>query len=426
MKGCQNSILNFSLFFDTLLSSDHPPIQIPCRAGCSLTFKSIEEADVHVRFVHGASRVDQVNPSRSLQQSFNALASNTQNPPQNNFPPLSPSPIIPSKCDQCQQFFANSTDLNSHMQRKHSQSSLACPIPGCTARNFDQSNLVRHILGTHSQDSSQQALQINSSPNLANLHGAMDRLSLQQPLASLSTPPSLLSSHYQNPQAQYANLGGSNWTQMTKSGLDRTSNSRARVFVNWPHECIDEILAKRTFTYRELNGSALAAGSMAALFRSPEFYQCPESIQVYMQHLSFLFHCLSYSNNIEAILDFHASILSQVEAGLLTWSAKHEQTFTLQRLNFRAGLRDIPVFSQAQSYNSSKSNNSKEVEDPEEARRKKEANKAICKDFNSGSCPQPGDHDGKKHWCFFCMWKRDIYKNHLKFQCPRHPKLQRQ
>ena len=117
---------------------------------------------------------------------------------------------------------------------------------------------------------------------------------------------------------------------------------------SWPNECVDNILAKITFAFKDLNGSAPAAGSIASMFRSKEFYQCPESIQVFLEHLSFIFHCLSYSNNIKAVLDFHASILSQVEAGLLTWSRAHEQTFTLQRLNFRSGLKDILAYSPSQ------------------------------------------------------------------------------
>ena len=365
------------------LEQQQVPVTIPCRAGCPLVFGTVQEADTHVRQAHGAPRVDQL----ILQPGSFQNVSNSS--------PISPSPIIPNRCNHCQQFFATKSDLDSHIHRKHNQSALVCPFPGCHFQNSDQPSLISHILDSHSQTNSQlpgSNMQVQNPVHDSSLPVSMSRLSLNQPLASLAAPPSLVqASGYTNPHAQFSHFGG-NWSQAAKSGLDRTSNSRARVFVNWPHECIDEILAKRSFAYKELSGSALAAGSIASLFRSPEFYQCPESIQVYMQHLSFIFHCLSYSNNIEAVLDFHASILSQVEAGLLTWSARHDQTFTLQRLNFWAGLRDIPVFTQSSSGSGLKTSN--KVEDPEEAKRKKDANKNICKDFNSGSCPQPGDYDG--------------------------------
>ena len=189
------------------------------------------------------------------------------------------------------------------------------------------------------------------------------------------------------------------WGSQYKSGQDRTPHHRARVHVNWPHECIDSILAKKTYTYKELTGSALAAGCVSSLFRTSEFYQCPEAVQVYLQHVSFLFHCLTYSNNTQAILDFHSSILGQIEAGLLTWSRVHDQTFTLQRLNFRASLKDIPASGgRAASDNS----NQKDKE-----KRKVEAEKAVCKDYRNDKCTYSADHNGKRHVCYFCWYVRD-------------------
>ena len=182
--------------------------------------------------------------------------------------------------------------------------------------------------------------------------------------------------------------------------------------VLWPHECIDSILAKSTYAYKELSPSALAAGSLASLFRMNEFYTCPESMQVFLEHLSFIFHCLSYSNNVKAILDFHASILGQIEAGLLTWSRAHEQTFTLQRLNFRSGLKDLPSFS-AQS----KPSQAKPTTDA--AKRRAEAQKVCCHAFNKLNCLQPTDHDGLKHVCFYCWSVRSIIEAHPGDNCPR-------
>ena len=203
-----------------------------------------------------------------------------------------------------------------------------------------------------------------------------------------------------------------------KSGQDRTSSYRARVHVSWPHECVDSILAKRTYTYKELSGSALAAGSIASLFRTSEFFQCPESIQVYLQHVSFIFHCLSYSHNVQAVLDFHASILAKIEAGLLTWSRSHEATITLQRLNFRSGLKELPV---SQSAGSSTEDTKKKRE--EEARRKVEMEKSVCSEYKDGNCPQSGDHGGKRHVCHFCWWKRgNTNALHAPGSCPFGPK----
>ena len=200
------------------------------------------------------------------------------------------------------------------------------------------------------------------------------------------------------------------WGSQFKSGQDRTSHYRARVHVNWPHECIDSILAKKTFTYKELTGSALAAGCVSSLFRTSEFYQCPEAVQVYLQHVSFLFHCLTYSNNTQAILDFHSSILSQIEAGLLTWSRVHDQTFTLQRLNFRASLKDIP----ASGGRAAPGNNNQK---DKENKWKAEAAAAVCKDYGDGKCTYTADHDGKQHVCFHCWHLRGNQVPHPRNKC---------
>ena len=141
---------------------------------------------------------------------------------------------------------------------------------------------------------------------------------------------------------------------------------------------------------------------------------------MYLQHLHFILHCLSYSNNIQAILDFHASILSQIEAGILTWSSSHEQTFTLQRLNFRASLKDLPSSSN-QSFKPQTSNTatSAKPNKDEQERRQAESHRIVCKEFSKGSCPESADHDGKRHICHYCYWKRDMpNETHFPFACP--------
>ena len=144
-----------------------------------------------------------------------------------------------------------------------------------------------------------------------------------------------------------------------------------------------------------------------------EFYQCPESVQVCLHHVSFLFHCLTYSNNNQAILDFHSSILSQVEAGLLTWSRVHDQTFTLQRLNFRASLKDLPT-----SGGSVVSDEVKRKKD-EQQKKKIEAEKATCKEFRDGNCTHQANHGGKRHVCHYCWYMRDNHAAvHTPAECP--------
>ena len=145
-------------------------------------------------------------------------------------------------------------------------------------------------------------------------------------------------------------------------------------------------------------------------------------MQVFLQHLSFIFHCLSYSNNVKAVLDFHASILSQVESGLLSWSRSHDQTFTLQRLNFRSGLKDLPT-QNPQKQSSSQSQ--KQPMDEEMMKRKAEAEKQCCEDYNKRHCKHTGDHDGLLHVCFYCWYKRDTILLHPGNNCPSDPRPNR-
>ena len=411
-------------------SITNPPIMIPCRYNCGMYFNYILEKDTHVRNAHAQPRVDQLAPrTENLQPALNTVVPGFRDASQ--MPPLSPLPVVVNQCEFCKSYFATPGDLKTHKDRKHTQPALTCPIASCKVSLASETELVTHITMAHQTSPPISSLPqanltyANSGPSLGNLSNAMSNLSLStatRHLSSLAAPPSLVNQLGQNlPNA----MSASSWSQPVKSGLDRMSNHRARVHVLWPHECIDSILAKRTFSYKDLSGSALAAGSIAALFQSNKFYQCPEAIQVYLQHLSFLFHCLSYSNNVPAILDFHASILSQIEAGILTWSNSFEQTFTMQRLNFRASLKDIPVFSSPSSSNNSAKPNSK-AKNEDELKRKEESRKVICRDFTNGTCTKQGDHDGKKHVCHYCWWKREMYNEaHYPFACPMDPNPKR-
>ena len=104
--------------------------------------------------------------------------------------------------------------------------------------------------------------------------------------------------------------------------------------------------------------------------------------------------------------------LSQIESGMLAWSKSHEQTFTLQRLNFRSGLKDIPIAN-------FKSSNQVRNEDDETRKQRAEASKQSCQDYNDLKCPHPGDHDGKRHVCYYCWANRKIIEPHPGQDCPR-------
>ena len=398
------------------LSSERA-LRIPCRApGCQLTFSNISEADAHVKAIHSAPRVDSLNPLASLNSNHQLFASQ----PESNSAQLSPEPVSPKQCDICCKFFASADNLATHRTRKHNSTYLKCPIPSCATAVLDQQNLIGHILDCH-QSASNQANSVVQANPISSLSTGMNNLALgqapSQHLSSLAAPPSLWQHGGYHSQAQIGqpNFGSSFNHQITKSGQDRLSHQRPRVHVLWPHECVDSILAKRSYAYKELSGSALAAGSLASLFQMNEFYQCPESIQVFLRHLSFIFHCLSYSNNVKAILDFHTSILSQIEAGLLSWSSAHEQTFTLQRLNFRSGLKDISTS------NSNKQPTQRRTEDAETERKRVEASKQTCLEFNKLRCSKTGDHDGKKHLCYYCWYRKDLFEAHPGDDCPNHP-----
>ena len=121
------------------------PLQIPCRAGCSMMFSNISDADEHVRAIHAAPRVDSINPLSSLA---------TRNPehtaqPESHSVQLSPEPISPNQCDVCQQFFPSATILSTHKSRKHNASTLSSLIPMCAAIFYDQQSLIAHILDSH-------------------------------------------------------------------------------------------------------------------------------------------------------------------------------------------------------------------------------------------------------------------------------------
>ena len=123
--------------------------------------------------------------------------------------------------------------------------------------------LVSHVVAKH-QSRNQGSMPVANNNALSS---AMHSLSLNsggnQHLSSLAAPTSL----WQPNPSQFGPQAYGNWNQITKSGQEHTSSQKPRVHVLWPHECVDSILAKRTFNYKDLNFSALVAGSLASLLR---------------------------------------------------------------------------------------------------------------------------------------------------------------
>ena len=197
-----------------------------------------------------------------------------------------------------------------------------------------------------------------------------------------------------------------------KSGQDRSCAPKAKVHIVWPYEAFDQVLGQKTFTFSELTGPALAAGSTAIFFHTPEFLlHTHESIQVYLEHLSVLFHALTYSNNLSAVLDYHRAVLQLIEAGSITWSRSHRATLEGFRINFLAGLRVQPPSHSSQSQ---KAGDNKDAEN----KRRTEAEKETCKDYQDGKCDKQGDHDGKRHYCKYCWFKRLDKALHQAVDCP--------
>ena len=213
---------------------------------------------------------------------------------------------------------------------------------------------------------------------------------------------------------------GHHWGKELKSGQDRSCAPKAKVHIVWPHEAFDQVLGQRSFSYSELTGPALAAGSIATLFHTPEFLlHTHESIQVYLEHLSVLFHALSFSNNLSAVLDYNRAVLQLVEAGAITWSRSHRATLEGLRINFLASLRvqpPNPTSSQPLRPGDSKDSESK---------RRSEAERETCKDYQDGKCDKSGDHDGKKHYCKYCWFKRCDKALHQAVDCPFGPKIKK-
>ena len=125
-----------------------------------------------------------------------------------------------------------------------------------------------------------------------------------------------------------------------------------------------------------------------------------------------LFHALTYSNNLSAVLDYHRAVLQLVEAGSITWSRAHRSTLEGLRINFLAVLRVQPP--NPASTQSQKPSDGKDAK----TRWRTEAEKETCKEYQDGKCDKHGDHDGKRHYCKYCWFKRLDKALHQAVDCP--------
>ena len=53
-----------------------------------------------------------------------------------------------------------------------------------------------------------------------------------------------------------------------------------------------------------------------------------------------------------------------------------------------------------------------------EAKRRSEAERETCKDYQDGKCDKTGDHDGRKQYCKYCWFKRCDKALHQAVDCP--------
>ena len=452
-------------------SADDFITTIPCRvADCLATFNSLADVDVHVRFGHNNcdTTTTYTNSTTTTPQivtpaSGANLVTAISNP--SYFPgipaaPSSPTEVHPVNCNECGKFYLGLQALASHQARRHrttptqAQPGHKCPLSGCGSPTFpNEMGLVSHLVGVHSF-SGKPALPTSSVLSSSMLPGApettrpttyyptvgslqhstaglvlnptppqfgLNALSLSDPSQNLPTSSLGLPANYHSGVMNFHNSQwGNPWSRELKSGQNRTSNPKAKVHIIWPHESFDSVLGQQTFAYNDLTGPALAAGSIASLFHTMEYRdKTDDSVKMFLEHLSFLMHVLSFSDNIQAVLEFHRSVLLLIEAGSLRWSRQFERTLESMRVHFLANLRSISLStSSSNSRGNVTSNPTKSVE----IVRKEEMERNVCFDYQTGSCSKPGDHEGRLHLCKFCWWKRDRKVAHQGNDCPEDPK----
>ena len=431
---------------------DFSSASFKCQDGnCPLTFQNLQEADKHYRASH---------PNTSFESVTAGLTSRQPAPPPTVPPgprpasqpitipsdlgailanPLllgqlqaltggagGPSPtspgVLPFPCTVCEKAFDSEGNLRTHMKRRHKSRAqgITCPMPGCRSPEVPgMEGLVAHLLSAHDgQAASPKPVRPPPSQDVSNVLGAhLAGLSLGGAKKKKSYIPSLVGSPSEHGPPEYSygwSQGG--WQGGLRSGQDRTANPRARVHVTWPHEAVDTVLSQRSFAYKDLTFPALMAGALNAIVNTRKFQQVPESMQLYLKHLSLLAHAMILSGNTTAIRDFHRSILLQIESGQLKWSADCFSHLEQMKLHFLAGLRP-----EAKAAASSKKPQAEKKLDPERERRISEAQATCCKEYGVGKCGKPDGHEGLLHYCYYCYTVRNDRDAHPQNQCSRGP-----
>ena len=213
--------------------------------------------------------------------------------------------------------------------------------------------------------------------------------------------------------------------QKLKSGKVRSSNPDTRFLYLWPHEVIDDQLAGKTFTkYTDLSEVALAAGLFETIIRSADYQFVPSSIKLQLTHYSSLFHALTSTNNLPAVLGFHEAVLERLERGQLTWSDTCRPLLESMRLNFLASLRKSAfshhrASSQVSSQASSSSSRTPAERSAIKARYDQVDAGAVCPDYSRGRCDDTDCQS--KHVCKHCFAVRNKEAEHTPEACPEAP-----
>jgi hypothetical protein len=430
---------------------------IPCRIPqCKETFASVAEADHHVQQVHGRT-------ARDLMAALLAQSSPKLKPggaaatPQSV--PDSPPPVTPFPCPACNKLCGSEADRTKHFAKHHKPAQCyACPLPACAFPCQSKEELVEHCITTHAFSGSAGETVSHTNhhptapaathfapgqPSTGGLSATMAGLSMNgmpaqglaatghsmygSPATNLQQPHDTqlhrllhpAPGHLAAPNPYIESTASSPWRRDLKSGSERSSIPRPRVVVKWPHEAFDSVLGQQSFAYSDLTAPALAAGAIAMLFPTSEFQsQTCEPVQVYLEHLSILFHSLSLSNNLPAVLEYHRSVLQLIESGCLTWSRAYTSTFQGLRMNFLATLRNVAPAGGAGGHSNAAKASKAPKETEETKKRKEEALKIVCQEFSYGRCTKSGPHDGLKHVCLDCVWRRQKEEPHKKGDCP--------
>ena len=313
--------------------------------------------------------------------------------------PDSPVEVSLFPCDICGKNYGTSSDLLSHMQRRHQQRShvlLDCPYPSCHLQMKSPGEMAEHMLNVHceervSQTNQESRLRVSGVRDTAQM---FDGLSLNHPKASSSVCHDV----------QCGSRSCDN-----RSGAERTVTTKPRVQVTWPHMAFDTILGQKSYKYGELSFPALMAGMIKGWSESPEFGHSSAATRRYMAHLSLLTHAESVCMDTTTTRDFNKSVLSLVETGVLSWHEESSVAYDQMRLFFLTSLRPKSVSITRRDDGGNKFLLAKRI---------------VCKEFGDGTCTKSGDHGEELlHICFACLAYRGSRLPHSRSNCPEDKRI---